>query len=151
MRARSVVALVAVAAVSLVALGASPRLRDGWRHRRLGRDRIVKIDEKADAANILAIHDRSSSDYDGNCLECHAGVLEEGSQDPRILSFHQAMIPYMPGYNPAHGPSNETCTQCHDQVDLLLDSSGGLRVRVNPELCALCHGPAGPGPVYYQR
>lgn len=101
--------------------------------------------------NLLAIHDVASSSYNGDCLSCHSGVLTEQTQDPRILSFHQAMLPFTPGYNPRRGPSNDTCVQCHRHVDLVMDSAGALRKQVDPALCALCHGPSGPGPVYYAR
>ena len=104
-----------------------------------------------DEPNQVAIHDPSSSQYDADCLACHEDVLTTPSADPRILSHHQAMTPFTPGYNPAHGPSNEVCVQCHRSVEIRMDSAGALRKQVNPELCALCHGPAGPGQVYYAQ
>ncbi|NOZ95304.1 MAG: hypothetical protein GXP47_11310 [Acidobacteria bacterium] len=104
-----------------------------------------------DTANLLALHDPKSSDYNGDCLTCHSSILKETSKDPRIPSFHQAMMPFTPGYNPAHGPNNGVCVQCHRFVDLRMDSAGALRKQVNPELCALCHGPSGPGPKLYDR
>lgn len=103
------------------------------------------------APNLLTMHDPQSADYNGDCLSCHAGVLTETTQDPRIPSFHQAMLPFTPGYNPAHGPNNDVCVQCHRFVELQTDSAGALRKQVDPALCALCHGPSGPGPVFYQR
>lgn len=104
-----------------------------------------------DHVNLLALHDPSSPMYNDDCLSCHADVLTDQTQDPRILSFHQAMLPYTPGYNPRHGASNDTCVQCHRFVDLKMDSAGALRKQVDPSMCALCHGPSGPGPVYYAR
>ena len=101
--------------------------------------------------NLLALHKVTSSSYDENCLSCHSDVLTEQTLDPRILSFHQAMMPFTPGYNPRHGPNNDVCVQCHRYVELTMDSSGALRKQVDPALCALCHGPSGPGPVYYAR
>ena len=109
------------------------------------------VRDAAEAANLEALHDRDSPSYDGDCLSCHDDVLTRPSLDPRILSFHQAMVPYTPGYNPAHGPNNEVCVQCHRFVELRVDSAGALRKHVNPELCALCHGPSGPGQAYYKR
>jgi hypothetical protein len=100
---------------------------------------------------MQAIHDARSPVYDDDCLACHSEVLTTPSKDPRILPHHQAMMPYTPGYNPAHGPTNAVCVQCHRFVDLQMDSAGSLRTQVNPELCALCHGPSGPGQVYYAR
>ena len=104
-----------------------------------------------DAPNLVAVHDPTSSEYDADCLACHEDVLTTPSADPRILSFHQKMTTFMPGYNSAHGPSNEVCRQCHRFVEIRMDSAGALRKQVNPELCALCHGPSGPGPVYYAQ
>ncbi|MCP4896437.1 MAG: hypothetical protein GY906_05625 [bacterium] len=101
--------------------------------------------------NLVAAHDPASSSYDENCLSCHSSVLTDQTQDPRILSFHQAMLPYTPGYNPRHGATNNTCVQCHRFVEIREDSAGALRKHVDPEMCALCHGPSGPGPVYYER
>ena len=68
--------------------------------------------------NLLAMHDPSSSSYDGECLSCHSSVLTEQTQDPRILSFHQAMLTFTPGYNPRHGATNDTCVQCHGPAHL---------------------------------
>jgi hypothetical protein len=104
-----------------------------------------------DEENLQAQHDPNSSSYDDDCLSCHGDVLTEETQDPRILSFHQAMMPFTPGYNPRHGPNNDVCVQCHRYVELRMDSAGALRKHVDPALCALCHGPSGPGQVYYAR
>lgn len=101
--------------------------------------------------NVLALHEPSSPQYNGACLSCHRGVLTETSRDPRVPSFHQAMLPFTPGYNPAHGPSDAVCVQCHRFVEVRTDSAGALRKQVDPALCALCHGPSGPGPQFYQR
>lgn len=103
------------------------------------------------AENLLALHKPDSGSYNGNCLSCHKSVMSEESLDPRVPSFHVAMVPYTPGYNPAKGVTNGVCVQCHKYVDLEVDSSGALRKRVDPALCALCHGPSGPGPVFYMR
>ncbi|RMG46603.1 MAG: hypothetical protein D6718_05250 [Acidobacteria bacterium] len=103
------------------------------------------------AQNLLALHDPESDRYDGRCLACHQEVMERTSADPRVPSFHVAMVPYTPGYNPAKGTTDAVCIQCHKYVELEIDSSGALRKHVDPELCALCHGPSGPGPVFYMR
>ncbi len=101
--------------------------------------------------NVLAQHDPTSSSYDDDCLSCHGDVLTEQTQDSRILSYHQAMMPFTPRYNPRHGPNNDVCVQCHRYVELRMASAGALRKHVDPTMCALCHGPSGPGPVYYAR
>jgi cytochrome c553 len=122
--------------------------RDGARRMVSSRSApIVQPDDE----NLQAQHDPTSSSYDDDCLSCHGDVLTEQTQDPRILSYHQAMMPFTPGYNPRHGPSNDVCVQCHRYVELRMDSAGALRKHVDPTMCALCHGPSGPGPVFYER
>ncbi len=107
--------------------------------------------DSMDEENVLAEHDVESSAYRADCLTCHSDVLTQQTQDPRILPYHQAMMPFTPGYNPAHGPNDDVCVQCHRFVELREDSAGALRKQVDPEMCALCHGPSGPGPVFYER
>jgi hypothetical protein len=106
---------------------------------------------QAAGLNLEALHDPSSPSYNRHCLKCHSGVLKEKTKDPRTPSFHKAMMPYTPGYNPARGPNNAVCVQCHRYVELREDSAGALRKQVNPQLCAMCHGASGPGPKFYQR
>lgn len=113
--------------------------------------RDAAVSDSTTGENVVAQHDPTAPEYREDCLSCHAGVLTEETRDPRILSFHQAMMPFTPGYNPAHGPNDKVCVQCHRFVDVVQDSAGALRKQVDPALCALCHGPSGPGPVYYVR
>ena len=101
--------------------------------------------------NVAAQHDVDGPEYRADCLTCHSDVLTEQTQDPRIPSFHQAMMPYTPGYNPAHGPNDDVCVQCHRFVEISQDSAGALRKQVDPQMCALCHGPSGPGHPFYER
>jgi len=138
---------VAAIAVATIALADGPARQVGRRQSAT----TTRASAAADTENLLALHDPKSSTYDGECLKCHSSILEEKSKDPRIPSFHQAMMPFTPGYNPAHGPNNDVCVQCHRFVDLRTDSAGALRKQVDPKLCALCHGPAGPGPKFYNR
>ncbi len=101
--------------------------------------------------NRSAIHDPLSRSYDPNCLNCHANVLKDGSGDPRLLSFHQAMLPYVPGYNARKGPQNKHCQACHSEaIDFQQESGVSLRRAVNIESCFYCHGRSGPGPTYYE-
>ncbi len=116
--------------------------------RRMVTTASVTADEQE---NLLALHKPTSSSYDENCLSCHGDVLTEQTEDPRTPSFHQAMMPFTPGYNPAHGPDNDVCVQCHRYVELSMDTASALRKQVDPAMCALCHGPSGPGPVFYAR
>lgn len=101
--------------------------------------------------NLSAIHDPLSRAYDGNCLKCHANILKEGSGDPRLLAFHQAMLPYVPGYNARKGAQNKHCQACHTEaIDFHQESGVSLRRTVNIESCFYCHGRSGPGPKYYE-
>ena len=58
---------------------------------------------EATAANATAIHDPQSSSYKADCLTCHADVLKQTSADPRVQTFHNAMLPFTPGFG---SPSN---------------------------------------------
>lgn len=103
------------------------------------------------AANLNAIHDPQSRSYDSNCLRCHADVLKKTTKDPRILTFHQAMLPYVPGYNARKGPQSVNCVMCHrDAIDFAQESGSSLRRTVSVDSCVYCHGRSGPGPNYYE-
>lgn len=105
----------------------------------------------AAAANLNAIHDPHSRSYDSNCLGCHARVLSETTKDPRVLTFHQAMLPYVPGYSARKGPQNANCVMCHrDAIDFEQESGSSLRRTVSVDSCIYCHGRSGPGPNYYE-
>lgn len=102
-------------------------------------------------ANLNAIHDPHSRSYDSNCLGCHTDVLTRSTKDPRILTFHQAMLPYVPGYNARKGPQNVNCVMCHrDAIDFEQESGSSLRRTVSVDSCVYCHGRSGPGPNYYE-
>lgn len=104
-----------------------------------------------DNKTLNGIHDPMSRSYDSKCLSCHASILKEGTSDPRILSFHQAMLPYVPGYNARKGPQNSNCTMCHrDAIDFTQESGSSLRRTVSVESCVYCHSRSGPGPNYYE-
>ena len=103
------------------------------------------------ATNLTGIHDPLSRNYDSDCLKCHASILKQSSKDPRILAFHQAMIPYTPGYSARKGVQNKNCVTCHrDAIDFSQESGSSLRRTVSVESCVYCHGRTGPGPVYYE-
>ena len=101
--------------------------------------------------NLDAIHDPLSRAYDSRCLSCHAALLKETTSDPRILMFHQAMLPYVPGYSARKGPQNANCVMCHREcIDFNQESGTALRRTVSVESCVYCHGRSGPGPQYYK-
>mgnify|MGYP001086826390 CR=1 FL=1 len=103
------------------------------------------------ARNLVALHDPASPQYDRRCLNCHRSILTDSSQDPRIATFHQAMLPFTPGYSARKGAQNENCLFCHrNPVDFEQGSGVSLRRNVAVEACVYCHGPSGPGPVYYR-
>ena len=89
--------------------------------------------------NLVAVHDRSSRQYDDNCLDCHAAIPSATSLDPTIEAAHPVMLSSTPGED-----TEEKCVFCHRSVDLLQFSAGNLRRHVDVTLCSVCHGPAGP-------
>ncbi|MGC8916820.1 MAG: hypothetical protein ACP5NF_07570 [Thermoanaerobaculum sp.] len=100
--------------------------------------------------NLVAIHDPASPDFGRDCLSCHQAVLQESSSDPRVAAIHIKMLPYTPGFNPRRGVTSAVCVQCHRSTDTREGSAAGLRVQVDRKLCALCHGPSGPGKPLYK-
>ncbi len=106
---------------------------------------------EAQAATATAIHDPQSSSYKSDCLTCHADVLKQTSADPRVQTFHSAMLPFTPGYNPRKGADNKNCVFCHRAaIDFTQESGAELRRTVSVEACVSCHSRSGPGPVYYK-
>lgn len=105
----------------------------------------------AQATNATAIHDPESKAYRSDCLTCHADILKKTTLDPRVQTFHNAMLPFTPGFNPRKGAENKNCVFCHRAaVDFVQESGAELRRKVSVEACVSCHGPSGPGPVYYR-
>lgn len=103
------------------------------------------------AGNVAAWHDPGNPQYKPQCLSCHQQILKDSSLDPRIAAFHQAMLPYTPGYSPRKGATNDNCVFCHrNKVDFDQKSGASLRRNVAVEACVYCHGRSGPGPVYYR-
>ena len=103
--------------------------------------------------NFAAFHDSNSDQYEKHCTECHEDVLNGESLDPDIPPAHLAMFEFAAGET-GH---DRQCRWCHHRsVDLTqgtqsaATSKGNLRKRVDTALCALCHGPEGPGEQLYQ-
>ena len=92
--------------------------------------------------NIIAIHDSNSSQYNKDCLDCHADILSAQSLDPSISNVHVAMFDFAAG-KPG---DDKQCIWCHRTVDLAQGtqskekSRGNLRRQVDVTLCTLCHG-----------
>ena len=104
-------------------------------------------DDEGDIAgvNLIALHDSGSRQYEKHCLDCHSDVLAQQSLNPSIPTVHVAMISLVPGKK-----DEDACRWCHRSVDLVQKSTGNLRKHVDADICRLCHGPAGPGPTFYQ-
>ena len=95
--------------------------------------------------NVVAVHDRSSQQYDDNCLDCHAGVTTATSLAPGIEAAHPVMLSSTPGED-----TEEKCVFCHRSVDLMQFSAGNLRRQVDVNLCSVCHGPSASSRQLYQ-
>ncbi|MDH4275496.1 MAG: hypothetical protein OEW08_10690 [Gammaproteobacteria bacterium] len=124
--------------------------------------------------NYIAMHDRDSSQYRQDCLNCHSNVLTEApvalnvvvtnpnlNQQPRSRSAHGTMLAKV-GVKPGERGSSRQCQFCHRSVYVVEGPpmpqdplKGGLRRHVDPLVCALCHGPKtggqpnSPGPQFY--
>jgi len=102
--------------------------------------------------NLVASHDRSSSQYRKHCNDCHADVHSRQSLDPAIPAAHVAMLPFAVG----EAGDDEQCVWCHVTVDLTQGTQSQGRYKrtlhryTDPTLCTLCHGPAGPGKQFYE-
>lgn len=102
--------------------------------------------------NLVAIHDKSSSGYNSDCISCHGDMSDETSLSSSVQAIHPRMCPYV--YQAAGEASNTTtnavCAYCHVSVDFVGGSAGNLRKQVAAENCISCHRLAGPGRLLYQ-
>jgi hypothetical protein len=89
----------------------------------------------AQTQNMFALHDRTSSQYNKSCTNCHAAVLTETSLNPAIHTAHVTMRQFVPGEG-----DNVKCRFCHRSVNWQKQVSGSLRKSVDVRLCRLCHG-----------
>jgi mono/diheme cytochrome c family protein len=54
-------------------------------------------------------------------------------------------------FAPGKPRDDKQCIWCHKTVDLVQGSADNMiRKQVDPTLCAVCHGPDGPGKPFYQ-
>jgi len=96
--------------------------------------------------NIIKIHDSSSGQYKKECNGCHEDIRNAQSLEPSIPNVHVAMFDFAPG-KPG---DDKQCIWCHKTVDLVQGSADKMiRKQVDPTLCTMCHGPAGPGIQFY--
>ena len=166
--------------------GGNPLLRAGW----LGRTLLIavlamctgaslwSVDARSEdggsstssSTNVIAFHDRTSSQYNDNCLSCHSAVLTEvpvlsgvsvtnprlsGIEPPPTRTVHGMML--RGNFKPGEAGDDRRCQFCHRSVNIVEgprmpqdELKGAIRKRVDPTVCALCHGPGGPGPQFYQ-
>lgn len=102
--------------------------------------------------NVIAFHDRNSPQYNEHCNDCHADIHGRQSLNPAIPPAHLVMFNFAAG----QPGGDQQCAWCHRSVDLVQaagsakEMTGRLRKHVDTALCALCHGPQGPGKPFYQ-
>lgn len=99
---------------------------------------------RADAPDLVALHDAKSLSYDKNCLSCHGDIMTRTTLNPKFKEAHAAMVPFAPGYDPKVGVTNEICTSCHGNVDLVQHSGEQIRRNADITSCAACHNKSGP-------
>lgn len=110
----------------------------------------------AQGGNLRALHNPTSPQYNGNCLDCHADILPRKTLNANIPEAHAAMLPYVPGYPTGKplkaGTANEHCRYCHKKgVDFDRRSAASLRKNVSSETCSICHGRRGLLPIYRKK
>ncbi len=62
--------------------------------------------------NVIDIHDKTSSNYNSDCVSCHGDKTDGRALDGRP-DAHAAMIPWTPG-----DTTNEKCVWCHTTINL---------------------------------
>jgi cytochrome c5 len=128
------------------------------------------------STNAIAFHNRSSSQYNDNCLDCHAAVLTEAPvasgvpvTNPRLQAIEPAPTRTAHGtmlrgnFKPGERGHDTQCQFCHRSVNVVEgpgmpqdELQGAIRKRVDPAVCTLCHGPrtggqpGSPGPQFYR-
>ena len=54
---------------------------------------------RAEAPDVVALHDAKSPSYDKNCLSCHGDIMKRTTLNPKVKEAHAAMVPFAPGYD----------------------------------------------------
>ncbi len=98
---------------------------------------------RAEAPDLVALHDAKSPAYNKDCLSCHDGIMTRATLNPQIKNAHAAMVPFAPAYDPKVGVTNEVCRSCHGRGDLMQQSGEQLRTNGDVDSCAACHGKSG--------
>ena len=98
---------------------------------------------RADAPDLVALHDAKSPAFNKDCLGCHSQIMTRTTLNPKFKEAHAAMIPFAPAYDPKAGVTNEVCIYCHGRVDLVQHSGEQIRKNADVASCAACHGKSG--------
>ena len=98
---------------------------------------------RADAPDLVALHDATSLAFNKDCLGCHSGIMTRTTLNPKFKEAHAAMIPFAPAYDPKTGVTNEVCISCHGRMDLVQHSGEQLRKNADVASCAVCHSKSG--------
>ncbi len=99
---------------------------------------------RADAPDLVALHDAKSPAFNKNCLGCHSEIMTRTTLNPKFKEAHAAMIPFAPAYDAKVGVTNEVCISCHGRVDLVQHSGEQLRKNGDVASCPACHSKSGP-------
>jgi hypothetical protein len=99
---------------------------------------------RANAPDLVALHDASSPSFNKNCLSCHRDIMMRTTLNRKFKEAHAAMIPFTPSYNAKVGVTSEVCISCHARLDLVQRSGEQIRKNANVSLCAACHSKSGP-------
>lgn len=98
---------------------------------------------RANAPDLIALHDASSPSFNKNCLSCHGDIMRKTTLNKKFKEAHAAMVPFVPGYDAKVGVTSQVCVSCHGRVDLLQHSGEQIRRNASVSVCAACHGKSG--------
>ena len=98
---------------------------------------------RADAPDLVAVHNPDSPAFRGTCLGCHVDLMTRATLKVGIKNAHAAMVPMMPDYDAKTGVTNDNCRTCHAKVDVIQHSGMQIRKNTDPTSCAACHGKSG--------
>jgi len=99
---------------------------------------------RANAPDLIALHDARSSSFNKNCLNCHGDIMRKTTLNKKFKEAHAAMIPFVPGYDAKVGVTNKVCASCHGRMDLVEYSGEQIRRNASVSVCVACHNKSGP-------
>lgn len=98
---------------------------------------------RADAPDLVTLHDARSPSFNKNCLSCHGDIMRKTTLNKKFKEAHAAMVPFVPGYDVKVGVTSKVCVSCHGKVDLVQHSGEQIRKNASVSGCAACHGKSG--------